>query len=134
MSAKIFDVFIYSAATVVILSIISSATQAERELKEKADSIDAVEIKEPLIKEKQDKTSEIIFTSQSSCPPCQAFKRDCVESLKKAGWRITEANPDSRATPSFDMRLDGKVVASKTGYKNRKLFFQWIRNVVETNR
>ena len=134
MSAKIFDVLVYSAATVVILAIISSATQAERELKEEADSIDIIEIKEPLIKEKQDKTSEIIFTSQPSCGPCKAFERDCVPALRKAGWRMTKVGPDSRATPSFDMRLDGKIVASKTGYKNRKLFFQWIRNVVETNR
>jgi len=134
MSAKIFDVLIYSAATVVILAIISGATQAEREFKEEADSVDIIEIKEPLIKEELDQTSEIIFTSQPSCGPCKAFERDCVPALRKAGWRMTKAGPDSRGTPSFDMRLGGKIVASKTGYRNRRSFFQWVKNVVVRNR
>ena len=64
MSAKIFDVLIYFAATVVNLAIISGATQAEREFKEEAEFVDIIEIKEPLIKEELDQTSEIIFTNQ----------------------------------------------------------------------
>lgn len=134
MAAKVFDVLIYVAATVVILAIISGATQAERELKEEADSVDIIEIKEPLIEEKVDQTSEIIFTSQPSCGPCRAFERDCVPALRKAGWRMTKAGPDSRGTPSFDLRLGGKTVASSSGYRNRKSFFKWVRSVVERNR
>lgn len=136
MGTKIFDVLIYSAATVVILAIISSATQAERKHKEKAESFDPVKVKEPLIIEEEeiDLTSEIIFTSQPSCGPCKAFERDCVPALRKAGWRMTKAGPDSRGTPSFDLCLSGKVVASKSGYRNRRSFFQWVRNVIVRNR
>lgn len=134
MGTKIFDVLIYSAATVVILAIISSATQAERKHKEKEKSFDPVKVKEPLIKEEIDLTSEIIFTSQPSCGPCKAFERDCVPALRSAGWRMSKAGPDSRGTPSFDLCLDGKIVASKTGYRNRRSFFQWVRNVVARNR
>ena len=140
MTAKLFDVLLYSAATVVILAIISSATQAERKHKQEAESFDPIQVKEPLIEEdpiiedEPDLTSEIIFTSQPSCAPCKAFERDCVPALRKAGWRMTKASPDSRGTPSFDLCLGGKVVASKSGYRNRRSFFQWVRNVVARNR
>jgi len=136
MTAKIFDVLIYSAATVVILAIMSSATIAEREYKEQVDDIKLIEVEEPLIIEEEeiDLTSEIIFTSQPSCGPCKAFERDCVPALRKAGWRMTKAGPDSRGTPSFDLCLGGKVVASKSGYRNRRSFFQWVRNVIARNR
>jgi len=136
MSAKIFDVLIYSAATIVILAIMSSATVAEREYKQQVDDIDLIEIEEPLIieEEKVDLTSEIVFTSQPSCGPCKAFERECVPALRKAGWRMTKASPDSRGTPSFDLCLGGKVVASKTGYRNRRSFFQWVKNVIARNR
>ncbi|MHC4230277.1 MAG: hypothetical protein ACYSW0_22825 [Planctomycetota bacterium] len=140
MTAKIFDFLLYAAATVVILAIISSATQVERRHKKKADSFDPVEVKEPLIEDELviedelDLTSEIIFTSQPSCGPCKAFERDCVAALRKAGWRMTKASPDSRGTPSFDLCLGGKVVASKTGYRSRRSFFQWVKNVVARDR
>jgi len=136
MTAKIFDVLIYSAATVVILGIMSSATIAEREYKEQVDDAKLIEVEEPLIIEEEeiDLTSEIIFTSQPSCGPCKAFERDCVPALRSAGWRMTKASPDSRGTPSFDICLGGKVVASKSGYRNRRSFFQWVRNVVARNR
>ncbi len=134
MSAKIFDVLIYSAATVVILAIISGATQAEREFKEEADSVDIIEIKEPLIKEELDQTSEIIFTSQGGCPPCKAFERECVTPLRNAGWRVTKCLPDGRATPSFDVKLGGRIVESKTGYRNRGAFFKWLKKSVEVKR
>ncbi len=136
MTAKIFDVLIYSAATIVILAIMSSATVAEREYKEQVDDIKLIEVEEPLIIEEKeiDLTSEIIFTSQPSCGPCKAFERDCVPALRKAGWRMTKAGPDSRGTPSFDLCLGGKVVASKSGYRNRRSFFQWVRNVIARNR
>jgi len=136
MTAKIFDVLIYSAATIVILAIMSSATVAEREYKEQVDDVKLIEVEEPLIIEEEeiDLTSEIIFTSQPSCGPCKAFERDCVPALRKAGWRMTKAGPDSRGTPSFDLCLGGKVVASKSGYRNRRSFFQWVRNVIARNR
>ncbi len=136
MTAKIFDVLIYSAATIVILAIMSSATVAEREYKEQVDDIKLIEVEEPLIIEEKeiDLTSEIVFTSQPSCGPCKAVERDCVPALRKAGWRMTKAGPDSRGTPSFDLCLGGKVVASKSGYRNRRSFFQWVRNVIARNR
>ena len=125
MSSRILDILVYSAATAVILAIISGATQAEREFKEEADSVDIIDMKEP---------SEIIFTSQPSCGPCKAFERECVAPLRKAGWRVTKTSPDLRGTPSFDMRLGGRIVASKSGYGNRKAFFQWVKKVVERNK
>jgi hypothetical protein len=134
MSSRILDILVYSAATAVILAIISGATQAEREFKEETDSVDIIEMKEPLIEEKQDMTSEIIFTSQPSCGPCKAFERECVAPLRKAGWRVTKTSPDLRGTPSFDMRLGGRIVASKSGYGNRKAFFQWVKKVVKRNK
>ncbi len=136
MSAKIFDVLIYSAATVVILAIISGATQAQREYKEKVDSINLIEVQEPLIIEEKevDLTSEVIFTSQDGCPPCKAFERECVTPLRKAGWRVTKCSPDGRPTPSFDIKLGGQVVNSKTGYNSRSVFFRWLRKAVEAKR
>lgn len=136
MSAKIFDVLIYSAATVVILAIISGATQAQREYKEKVDSINLIEVQEPLIIEEKevDLTSEVIFTSQDGCPPCKAFERECVTPLRKAGWRVTKCSPDGRPTPSFDIKLGGQVVNSKTGYNSRSVFFRWLRKAVEVKR
>jgi len=136
MSAKIFDVLIYSAATVVILAIISGATQAQREYKEKVDSINLIEVQEPLIIEEKevDLTSEVIFTSQDGCPPCKAFERECVTPLRKAGWRVTKCSPDGRPTPSFDIKLGGQVVNSKTGYNSRSVFFRWLRKAVEVRR
>jgi len=134
MSAKVFDVLIYCSATIVILAIISTATQAERKHKEEIKKYDPIEVKEPLIKEEPDLTSEIVFTSQPNCAPCRAFERECVPALREAGWRMTKSSPDSRGTPSFDLRLDGNTVASKTGYRSRKSFFQWIRNAIARNR
>ncbi len=136
MTTKIFDFLLYGAATIVILSIMSSATVAERKYKEQVDDIELIEVEEPLIIEEEevDLTSEIVFTSQPSCGPCKAFERDCVPALRKAGWRMTKAGPDSRGTPSFDLCLGGKVVASKSGYRNRRSFFQWVRNVIARDR
>jgi|11_taG_2_1085331.scaffolds.fasta_scaffold16736_2 hypothetical protein len=136
MTTKIFDFLLYGAATIVILSIMSSATVAEKKYKEQVDDIELIEVEEPLIIEEEevDLTSEIVFTSQPSCGPCKAFERDCVPALRKAGWRMTKAGPDSRGTPSFDLCLGGKVVASKSGYRNRRSFFQWVRNVIARNR
>ncbi len=136
MTTKIFDFLLYGAATIVILSIMSSATVAEKKYKEQVDDIELIEVEDPLIIEEEevDLTSEIVFTSQPSCGPCKAFERDCVPALRKAGWRMTKAGPDSRGTPSFDLCLGGKVVASKSGYRNRRSFFQWVRNVIARNR
>ena len=136
MTAKLFDAFLYGAATIVVLSIISSATMAEKEYKKQSQEIELIEVEEPLIieEEKVDLTSEVIFTSQDGCSPCRAFERECVTPLRNAGWRVTKCSPDGRPTPSFDIRLGGRVVESKTGYRNRGAFFRWLRNVAEVKR
>lgn len=136
MTAKIFDFLLYAAATIVILAILSSATVAERKYKQQVDDIQKTEVQEPLIIEEEevDLTSEVIFTSQEGCVPCRAFERECVKPLRDAGWRVTKRAPDGRPTPSFDIRLGGRVVESKTGYRNRGAFFRWLRNVAEVKR
>ena len=136
MTGKIFDFLLYGAATIVILSIMSSATVAERKYKQQVDDIDLIEIEEPLIieEEKVDLTSEVIFTSQDGCPPCKTFERECVTPLRNAGWRVTKCSPDGRPTPSFDVKIGGQVVSSKTGYSNRGAFFRWLRKAVEVKR
>jgi len=136
MASKIFDFLLYGAATIVVLSIMSSATVAERKYKEQVDDIELIEVEEPLIieEEEADLTSEVIFTSQDGCPPCKAFERECVTPLRKAGWRVTKCSPDGRPTPSFDIKLGGQVVNSKTGYNSRSVFFRWLRKAVEAKR
>lgn len=134
MTSKLIDIVIYMTATIVILALIVAATRAERDYDKQKEQIDEIEIREPVIKDKPDLTSEIIFTSRPNCSPCKSFERDCVSSLRKAGWRVTRALPDRRATPSFDVRLNGSIVASKTGYRNRKTFFAWVRSVLEKNK
>lgn len=136
MAGKVFDFLLYGAATVVVLSIMSSATVAERKYKKEVDDMRLIEVEEPLIieEEKVDLTSEVIFTSQDGCPPCIAFERECIDPLRNAGWRVTKCPPDGRATPSFDVKIGGRVVQSKTGYKNRGAFFRWLKNVVEVKR
>ncbi len=136
MTGKIFDFLLYGAATIVVLSIMSSATVAERKYKEQVDDIELIEVKEPLIIEEEevDLTSEVIFTSQDGCPPCKAFERECVTPLRNAGWRVTKCSPDGRPTPSFDVKLGGRVVGSRTGYSNRGAFFRWLRKSVEVKR
>ncbi len=136
MASKIFDFLLYGAATIVVLSIMSSATIAEREYKEQVDDVKLIEVEEPLIIEEEevDLTSEVIFTSQDGCPPCKAFERECVTPLRNAGWRVTKCSPDGRPTPSFDIKLGGRVVGSRTGYSNRGAFFRWLRKAVEVKR
>jgi hypothetical protein len=136
MSTKILDFLLYGAATIVVLSIISSATVAEREYKEEVEAVELIETDEPLIIEEEevDLTSEVIFTSQDNCTPCKAFERDCVAPLRNAGWRVTRCSPDGRPTPSFDIKLGGRVVESKTGYRNRGSFFRWLKKTVEVKR
>ncbi len=136
MASKIFDFLLYGAATIVVLSIMSSATVAERKYKEQVDDIELIEVEEPLIIEEEevDLTSEVIFTSQDGCPPCKAFERECVTPLRNAGWRVTKSSPDGRPTPSFDIKLGGRVVGSRTGYSNRGAFFRWLRKAVEVKR
>ncbi len=136
MASKIFDFLLYGAATIVVLSIMSSATIAEREYKEQVDDVKLIEVEEPLIIEEEevDLTSEVIFTSQDGCPPCKAFERECVTPLRNAGWRVTKCSPDGRPTPSFDIKLGGRVVGSRTGYSSRGAFFRWLRKAVEVKR
>jgi len=136
MTGKIFDFLLYGAATVVVLSIISSATVAERKYKEQVEEIKLIEVEEPLVIEEEqvDLTSEVVFTSQPNCAPCKAFERECVAPLRDAGWSVTKRSPDGRPTPSFDIRLGGRVVQSRTGYSNRGAFFRWLKKVVEVKR
>lgn len=136
MTAKIFDFLLYGAATIVVLSIMSSATVAERKYKKQVDDIELLEVEKPLVIEEEevDLTSEVVFTSQDGCPPCKAFERECVTPLRNAGWRVTKCSPDGRPTPSFDIKLGGRVVGSRTGYSNRGAFFSWLRKAVEVKR
>jgi len=136
MTGKILDFVLYGAATVVILSVISAATQAERESNEEVKQYDLIEIEQPALVEdpKETLVSEVIFTSQENCPPCKAFEANCVTPLRKAGWRVTKRPPDGRSTPSFDIKLGGRIVESKTGYKNRGSFFRWLKKTVEVKR
>ena len=134
MGSKVLEWLFYVVAIIIILLIISSAIRVEEDYKKKQESVDEITTYQPATQiEKQDLTSEIIFTSQSDCLPCRAFERDCVDRLRKAGWRVTKLSPDGRATPSFDLRLNGRIVESKTGYRGRSSFFAWIRKAVETN-
>ncbi len=136
MTAKIFDFLLYGAATIVVLSIMSSATVAERKYKKQVDDIELLEVEKPLIMKEQevDLTSEVIFTSQDGCPPCRAFEKDCVAPLRNAGWRVTKKIADGRPTPSFDIKLGGRIVGSITGYSNRGAFFRWLKKTVEVKR
>ena len=123
MRSKLLDLFLYGTVTLIIVGIVATATRAERQYDEQIE----------LLKDKPDITSEIIYTSRSNCSACDAFRDQCIRKLRDKGWRVTRKDPDKRPTPSFDVKLGGRIVDSKTGYRNRGAFFDWLRDVIRRN-
>ena len=133
MRSKLLDLFLYGTATLIIVGIIATATRAERQYDEEVELFEELHLEDPLIEDKPDITSEIIYTSRSNCSACDAFRDQCIRKLRDKGWRVTRKDPDNRPTPSFDVRLGGRIVDSKTGYRNRGAFFDWLRDVIRRN-
>jgi len=133
MISKLFDLFLYGTATLIIVGIVTAATRAERQYDEDVKLIEDMHTEDPVIEDKPDTVSEIIYTSRSNCSACDAFRDQCIGKLRDKGWRVTRKDPDKRPTPSFDVRLGGRIVDSTTGYRNRGVFFGWLKDVIRRN-
>ena len=113
MKNKAFDYLLFGAAAFLLFAATSDATQVRPE----SQVLNSTSLE-----------SEIVFTSQPNCKPCLAFERDSAPRIRDAGWRIRKVSPDGRATPSFDIRVGGSCVGSKTGYSGRSNFFRWVKS------
>ena len=115
MTAKVFDVLIYSAATIVILAIMSSATIAEKKNKEQVDDEKLIEVKEPLIIEESAgvPASDVVFAVKSQGGSCKPSDGSCV-SAGKGGL--------------------AKVKPKKQLRRRRGAVVRWIRKVLEGKR
>ena len=73
--------------------------------------------------------STIIVHSESWCGPCQAFKRECVQPLRDAGWRVVIKSSEGKPVPRFVVKIDGES-RTWTGYSGRPSFMQRLKDVI----
>ena len=125
--SRFFDAVIYGAALCVILATIALAKSAEQQAKQQ------METAKIQVESKPAPKSQIHYTSQPGCKPCQAFAR-IVPELEAVGWLMVKRPPDPRGTPAFDVYVAGKNIATRTGYSNKNNFYRWLRQSVEANR
>lgn len=78
-----------------------------------------------------DKTepATIIVHSESWCGPCQAFKRECVQSLRGAGWRVVFKKSEGKPVPRFVVTIDSES-RTWTGYSGRQSFMRKLKEVI----
>lgn len=79
--------------------------------------------------EKKPEPSTIIVHSESWCGPCQAFKRECVQSLRDAGWRVVFKSSEGKPVPRFVVTVDAESRAW-TGYSGRSSFMNRLRDAI----
>ena len=70
MRSKLLDLFLYGTVTLIIVGIVATATRAERQYDEQIELLEDLHLEDPLIEDKPDITSEIIYTSRSNCMRC----------------------------------------------------------------
>lgn len=99
MSAKIFDVLLYFAATVVILAIIASATQAKRKYDKQLQDALLSDPSEPLIIEQSVRVrdSDAVFAVKSEGNSCTLGSETCLPASKSV--------PQERRQRKFGCRL-----------------------------
>ena len=66
MRSKLLDLFLYGTVTLIIVGIVATATRAERQYDEQIELLEDLHLEDPLIEDKPDITSEIIYTSKSN--------------------------------------------------------------------
>lgn len=65
-----------------------------------------------------------VYTSDT-CPPCEAWKRDCAGALEAKGWNIKYAYDGGVPTPTFSYGDEAYI-----GYTNKGEFYTWLRAVI----
>ncbi len=114
MSGKVFDFLVYGVATVVVLAIIASATQAERKYDKQLQDALYPDPSEPLIIEESAgvPASDVVFAVKSEGGSCKLGDGPCVSAGK---------NVLAKVKPKKQLRKRGAVVS-------------WIRKVLEGKR
>ena len=79
--------------------------------------------------EKKPEPSTIIVHSESWCGPCQAFKRECVQPLRDAGWRVVFKSSEGKPVPRFVVVINAES-RTWTGYSGKDSFYAKLRKVI----
>jgi len=85
----------------------------------------------PPAKVEQEKKRRASITAVTAdwCGPCQKWKRECLEDLRKAGWEVRLIDDGVGPYPTFTAK-NGAKVETWSGYKTRSGFMSKLREVL----